>query len=72
MEDIEETNSASDATDNLLNGIFGETTPKILTDVEKEGLKGKVKQVKQQYYKAFEKEGKSCFSNHPSEPAPMR
>ncbi len=64
MENNEETNKASDATDNLLNGIFGDkpvaATP---TDVEKEGLKGKVKQVKQLYYKAFEKEGRVYLSN---------
>ena len=48
---------AAEATDNLLKGIFGEEPTKILTDAEKEGLKGRVKRIKQNHYKAFERDG---------------
>lgn len=64
MQNNEEGKSTSTETDNLLSSIFGEkpiTAPQ--TDVEKEGLKGKVKQVKQLYYKAFEKERRVYLSN---------
>lgn len=50
--------SASTETDNLLSSIFGEkpiAAPQ--TDVEKEGLKGRVKQIRQNHYKAFERDG---------------
>ncbi len=58
MKNNEEGNNASDATDNLLNGIFGDKPlAAIQTDVEKEGLKGKVKQIRQTHYKAFERDG---------------
>jgi len=57
MKNNEETNSASDATNNLLNNIFSEQATATNTDVEKEGLKGSVKQIRQTHYKAFEREG---------------
>ena len=55
--DEENNKGASDATNDLLNGIFGEKPLVNQTDAEKEGLKGKVKQIRQKHYKAFERDG---------------
>ena len=63
MENSEAGKGASDATNDLLKNIFGEESPKTLTDVEKEGLKGNVKQIKQQHYKAFERDGNVYLGN---------
>ena len=58
MKKEEEGKSASNETDNLLNGIFGEKpVAATQTGVEKEGLRGKVKQITQQHFKAFERDG---------------